>query len=77
MRINKHIAIAYFVFDGAFGNNSATQMVKQCGLDIISKLQKNSALSFPNEEKYKGIIIPSNFHTTFHPVLFPKKLQFL
>jgi hypothetical protein len=22
-------------------------------------------------------IMPSNFHTTFHPVLFPKKLQFL
>ena len=53
-RINKHIDIVYFVFDGAFGNNYATQMVKQCGLDIISKLQKNSALSFPNEEEYSG-----------------------
>ena len=60
-RINKHIAIVYFVFDGAFGNNSATQMVKQCGLNIISKLQKNSALSFPNEKKYRGIGSPKRY----------------
>lgn len=53
-RIDRHIDIVYFVFDGAFGNNYAVQMVKQCGLDIISKLQKNSALSFPNEEEYSG-----------------------
>jgi len=25
----------------------------------------------------KNCIMPSNFHTTFHTVLFPKKLQFL
>jgi len=52
--INKEIDIIYFVFDGAFGNNYAVQMVKQCGLDLISKLQKNSALCFPNEEEYSG-----------------------
>ncbi|MDQ7083681.1 MAG: transposase [Sulfurovum sp.] len=39
-RIDKHIDIVYFVFDGAFGNNPAVQMVRQCGLHIISKLQK-------------------------------------
>jgi len=55
LRINKEIDIAYFVYDGAFGNNYATQMVKQCDLEIISKLQRNSALHFPNEEAYKGI----------------------
>lgn len=53
-KIDKHIDIVYFVFDGAFGNNYAVQMVKRCGLDIISKLQKNSALCFPNEEEYNG-----------------------
>ena len=51
-QINKYVDIVYFVFDGAFGNNNAVQMVKRCGLDIISKLQKNSALSFPNEDEY-------------------------
>lgn len=60
-RIDKHIDIVYFVFDGAFGNNYATQMVKQCGLDIISKLQKNSALSFPNEEEYSGKGTPKKY----------------
>jgi hypothetical protein len=45
-RIDKHIDIIYFVYDGAFGNNYAVQMVKQCGLDIISKLQKNYSSLF-------------------------------
>jgi hypothetical protein len=45
--INKDIDIAYFVYDGAFGNNKATQMVKRCDLDIISKLRRDSALEFP------------------------------
>jgi len=60
-RIDKHVDIVYFVFDGAFGNNPAVQMVKQCGLDIISKLQKNSALCFPNEEEYSGKGAPKKY----------------
>jgi len=60
-RIDKHIDIVYFVFDGAFGNNNAVQMVKRCGLDIISKLQKNSALCFPNEEEYCGRGTPKKY----------------
>ena len=59
--INREVNIVYFVYDGAFGNNSAVQMVKRCGLDIISKLQKNSALSFPNEEKYSGRGAPKKY----------------
>ena len=54
-RINKEIDILYFVYDGAFGNNYAMQMLKQCHLEIISKLQRNSALHFLNEEEYKGV----------------------
>ena len=34
----------YFIYDGAFGNNSAVQMVTRCGLHIISKLRHDSAL---------------------------------
>ena len=54
--INKELDIVYFVFDGAFGNNNAIQMVKRCKLEIISKLQRNSALYFPftGEQKSKG-----------------------
>lgn len=53
-RIDKDIDLLYFVFDGAFGNNYAVQMVRRCGLHLISKLQKNSALCFPNTEPYSG-----------------------
>ena len=60
-RIDKHINIVYFVFDGAFGNNYAMQMVKQCGLDIISKLQKNSALCFPYKGEYSGRGSPKKY----------------
>lgn len=46
--------LIYIVFDGAFGNNNALQMVKQCGLHLISKLHRNSALYFPYSGKYSG-----------------------
>jgi hypothetical protein len=36
----------YIVFDGAFGNNNAMQMVKQCSKHLISKLHRNAALYF-------------------------------
>jgi hypothetical protein len=62
-RINKHIDIVYFVFDGAFGNNPAVQMVRQCGLHIISKLQKNSALVFPYIGEYSGRGAPKKYGT--------------
>ena len=44
------------MFDGEFGYNGALQMVKQTGLQLISKLQKNSALYYPfkDEQKTKG-----------------------
>ena len=42
------------VLDGAFGNNYALQMVQQCGLQLISKLQYNSALYFSYQGKQKN-----------------------
>ena len=48
--INKFVPIAYFLFDGAFGNNDAVQMILQTGLHLISKLRRDSALYF----QYKG-----------------------
>ena len=46
----------YFVYDGAFGNNAAVQMVRQVGrgLHLISKLQKNSKLYLPWTGKNSG-----------------------
>lgn len=48
------IPIRYFVYDGAFGHNDALQMVRQCGLYLISKLRYDSALWFPYEGPYSG-----------------------
>jgi putative transposase len=42
--------LEYFVYDGAFGNNVGIQTVRRNGLDLISKLKKNSNLYF----KFKG-----------------------
>ena len=56
--IKSKMNITYFVFDGEFGYNGALQMVNQTGLQLISKLQKNSALYYPyeGEQKTKGAI---------------------
>jgi putative transposase len=42
------------VFDGAFGNNDALQMVRKCNLHLISKLRFDSALYLPYEGEYCG-----------------------
>jgi putative transposase len=52
--IEKNIHVKYAVFDGAFGHNDALQMVKLGGLNLISKLKKNSKLYFPYEGAYSG-----------------------
>jgi hypothetical protein len=46
--------VVYFVFDGAFGNNEALQMVRRCNLHLVSKLRYDSALFLPFAGKYKG-----------------------
>ena len=42
--IGKAFNVAYFVYDGAFGNNAAAQMVTSCGMNLISKLRQDSSL---------------------------------
>ncbi len=44
--IGVEIAFVYCVLDGAFGHNNALQMVRQCGLHLISKLRHDAALYF-------------------------------
>lgn len=50
------IQVTHFVYDGAFGNNVSAQLVQQCGLHLISKLRRDSALYFPYEgvQKMQG-----------------------
>jgi hypothetical protein len=40
------VAVRYLALDGHFGNNNALQMVRQCGLHLISKLRCDAALYF-------------------------------
>jgi hypothetical protein len=53
-RIGSTLSLTYVVLDGAFGNNYALQMVKRCGMHLISKLQCNSALYFQYAGPYSG-----------------------
>ncbi len=52
--IGTTLVISYVVLDGAFGNNSALQMVRRCQLHLISKLAVNSALYFLYDGPYSG-----------------------
>ncbi len=51
--IGRDLKVIYCVMDGAFGNNNALQMVRQCSLHLISKLRYDAALYFPYDGKQK------------------------
>jgi putative transposase len=51
--IGRDLKVIYCVMDGAFGNNNALQMVRQCSLHLISKLRCDAALYFPYEGPQK------------------------
>ncbi len=44
--IGVKLPLVYCVLDGAFGHNAALQMLRQCGLHLISKLRYDAALYF-------------------------------
>ena len=52
--VGSRVALVYVVLDGAFGNNYALQMVRRCGMHLISKLKANSALYFAYTGPYSG-----------------------
>ena len=54
--LNHLVSVTYLALDGHFGNNNALQMVRQCGLHLVSKLRHDSALYFRYEgpQKNKG-----------------------
>jgi hypothetical protein len=48
------IPLRYVTLDGHFGNHPACQMVRQCGLHLISKLRADAALYFRYAGAYAG-----------------------
>lgn len=52
--IGVDLGVAYFVYDGALGNNAGLQAVKQAGLHLICKLRHDSKLYFPYAGGYSG-----------------------
>lgn len=54
--LGSSVSVAYCVLDGAFGNNNAVQMVRRCGLQIVSKLRRDAALYLPftGEQNKRG-----------------------
>ena len=52
--IDGFLPIRYFLLDGYFGNNHTLQMVRDCGLHLISKLRRDAALYLPPTTPYQG-----------------------
>ena len=52
--IEGFIPIRYFLLDGYFGNTNTLQMVRGCGLHLISKLRRDAALYLPPTAPYQG-----------------------
>ena len=48
------LPLTYLLLDGHFGTHPALQMVRQCGLHLISKLRCNAALYLPYAGPYQG-----------------------
>jgi len=51
VRVRPLLHPVYLAMDGHFGNYPAFQMVRQCGLHLISKLRGDAALCFPWDGK--------------------------
>ena len=67
-RIDALIPLRYLLLDGYFGHNTALQMTKQCGLELISKLRVNTALYFPATGfPYAGRGRPRLYGQRFNP----------
>ena len=49
-QISDLIPLRYFVLDGFFGHNNALQMVKQCGLHLISKTTHRCCAAFSTDD---------------------------
>ena len=48
------LPLSYLALDGHFGNSPTLQMVRGCGLHLISKLRADAAFYFPYDGPYQG-----------------------
>ena len=60
-RIGKVLPIKYLVMDGHFGNFPSAMMVKQAGLQLISKLRSDASLYSPYQGAYQGVGPPRKY----------------
>ena len=65
--IEGFIPIRYFLLDGYFGNNKTLQMVRDCGLHLISKLRRDAALYLPPKTPYQGRGRPTLYGEKLNP----------
>ena len=65
--IEGFIPIRYFLLDGYFGNNKTLQMVRGCGLHLISKLRRDAALYLPPKTPYQGRGRPTLYGEKLNP----------
>ena len=67
------LSLTYLVLDGHFGNNNALQMVRQCGLQLISKLRCDAALYFVYQGAYAGKGPPRQYGDKINYAKLPDK----
>lgn len=67
------LQVAYFVYDGALGNNAAVQMVKQTALHLISKMRHDSTLYFQDVGEYSGRGRPKKYGERLIPENLPEQ----
>ena len=61
------LPIRYFLLDGYFGNNHTLQMVRGCGLHLISKLRRDAALYLQPTTPYPGRGRPAIYGERLNP----------
>ena len=69
------IPIQYFLLDGYFGNNHTLQMLRDCGLHLISKLRRDAALYLPPTTPYQGRGRPAIYGEKLNPKEIDSKYQ--
>lgn len=68
-----YLHVEHLVMDGHFGNNNALQMVRQCGLHLVSKLRYDSALYYRFEGEYAGRGAPRKYGDRVNYDCIPEK----
>ena len=67
------LKVGHFVYDGALGNNSGLQAVKQLKLHLVSKLRHDSKLYFPFAGEYSGKGKPQKYGEKLTLETLPEK----